>query len=234
VARDDDLWMPPPDAPGFQPLVGYPPYPASPVPSPHVEESARRAARKAWLERRFPERTTAGRARRGRWRLAWECMLGVAAVGYVAWLVVLGLPDPDAPSPAWLDDVMIPLIGAWAVGAAALAVLTRRPPRVSSADVEILARLTAAERRELIRDLRTAQPPDPDLDVLAAAWMKDRWAALLQWPWLVVLATSMILKDAPGPWLLLPVMGLATGLWALVEHMPRLLAARAWLRRARA
>ena len=235
MARDDDLWMPPPDAPGVQPLIGYPPYHASPVPSPVLDAEARRRARKVWLERRFPgRRATEVKGVRVR-PVAWSLLL-VGVVGFAAWVLVRGFPDTDAPPPpAWAEALSIAVGSVLVVACVWLAVITRRPPGVSPDDVWFLTRLSGAERRALIADMRSPEPPDPDeLDVVAAAWLKEREHVLLVWPVQTISAMLMILRWSPGFWTVLPVVMLVLATYEVADGVPRLLAARSWLRRARA
>jgi hypothetical protein len=235
VARDDDLWMPPPDPSAAPTYLGYPPYQGSVVPSPLVDEAAHRAARRGWLERRFPGSAAtreAREAKRARLGTAGAWLLSAAVLTFVVWVVVNGFPEtPDRTAP-WASVVFIVIISAWILTAVPLAILTRGRPAVAEADVDILARLTRSERRALVADMRAAEPQDPDdLDVVAAAWLKSRTEVLFVHPFRAVFLTSVVIRWFPTPWVVLPVLLVAWALWEIADGVPRLLAARAWLRR---
>jgi hypothetical protein len=231
VAREDDVWAAPPETSGAQAYMGYPPYLASPAWSRHVDETARRATRKAWLERRFPDRREA-QVLGVRLRPVASALLLVGLVGLGAWVLVQGSPESNTTTPRWGTVLLITLGAVLVVGCLSLAVMTRRPPRVWSDDVWFLTRLSRAERRSLIADMRAAEPPDADqLDVVAAAWLKERQQLLLLWPVQMLGAVLMILRWAPGLWTVLPVVALVLTTHEVAEGVPRLLAARAWLRR---
>jgi hypothetical protein len=148
--------------------------------------------------------------------------LGVVLAAY-GWL--------DAPPPWRRPGLSLfgPLLVAWAALGVALVLATRSRPAVSHAERDVLARLTAAERRDLREDLRYAPGGDAGhLDVVAAAWLARRGEVLLM-PWRVLFGLSLATQWQLHP--LTPVallMALMAGR-ELVEGVLDLLAARAWL-----
>ncbi len=214
--------------------MGYPPYAGAVVRSPLVDDAGSRAVRTAWLERRFPDSGSrdAREATQKRRAAAALWLLTAAFVAFIVWVVVNGVPAPPDGRAPWLAEVFLVMTAVWLAIAVALAFVTRARPDVAEADVDILGRLTRSERQALVADMRATTPPDPDdLDVVAAAWLKSRTEVLFLYPLQVLVGTNLAMKLATTPWVVLVVLAVAWPLWGLVDGVPRLLAARAWLRR---
>jgi hypothetical protein len=239
MTRDEAAWAepgaaPPADpypAPPADPYAAHPRYPGEDVWLPAVPGQARAAVLMAWLERRFPDGGTADeRARRGR-RRTWVVgvLSGVVVVALAVGMATFGLRDspPPAGHTPWFS-VFLALIVVWAVLGAALVLATRSRPAVSRAERDVLARLTAAEHRDLRADLRSGASLDAEhLDVVAAAWLADR-GQILQAPWRVLLGLWLATQWQLNPLTLVALSAALLAGWEVVEGLRDLLAARVW------